>query len=79
MWNIQSGLIRKKFDVGHGPPGFSTRFNNRAASKRQTEYRSVTGLATDALNRLVIASTLDGTINVGTPLQFLQKLVDIPP
>ena len=70
MWNIQSGLIRKKFDVGRSPPGVSTRFNIRATTKKQTEYRGVTGLATDALNRLVIASTLDGTINVRNPLQF---------
>jgi len=65
MWNMQSGLKRKKFEVGPRPPGVSSRFNFRAVSKKQTEYRSVTGLATDALNRLVIASTLDGTINVG--------------
>jgi len=65
MWNMQSGLKRKKFDVGPCPPGVSSRFNVRATSKKQREYRSVTDLATDALNRLVIASTLDGTINVG--------------
>ena len=65
MWNMQSGLKRKKFDVGPCPPGVSSRFNIRATSKGKAEYRSVTGLATDGLNRLVIASTLDGTINVG--------------
>jgi U3 small nucleolar RNA-associated protein 21 len=65
MWNMQSGLKRKKFDVGPCPPGVSSRFNIRVISKKQTEHRSVTGLATDALNRLVIASTLDGTVNVG--------------
>lgn len=64
MWNMQSGLKRKKFDVGPSPPDVSSRFNLRIVSKKQTEYRSVTGLATDALNRLVIASTLDGTVNV---------------
>jgi U3 small nucleolar RNA-associated protein 21 len=66
MWNMQSGLKRKKFDVGPSPPGVSSRFNIRTASNKRVEYRSVTGLATDALNRLVIASTLDGTINVGS-------------
>ena len=70
MWNMQSGLKRKKFDVGACPPGVSSRFNIRAVSKKQTECRSITGLATDALNRLVIASTLDGTINVREPLSF---------
>ena len=79
MWNMQSGLKRKKFDVGPCPPGVSSRFNIRAASKKQTDTRSVTGLATDVLNRLVIASTLDGTINVGESLQFRLKFAYIPP
>ena len=35
-----------------------------AASKPKASERCITGLATDALNRLVIASTSDGTINV---------------
>ena len=79
MWNVQSGLKRKKFDVGPCPPGVSSRFNTRSASKKQAEYRGVTGLATDALNRLVIASTLDGTINVGIS-NFLLELADpLPP
>jgi len=78
MWNMQSGLKRKKFEVGPCPPGVSSRFNVRAISKKQREYRSVTGLATDALNRLVIVSTLDGTINVGEPLWFWLKHTDIP-
>ena len=77
MWNMQSGLKRKKFDVGPCPPGVSSRFNIRSVSKKQTEYRSVTGLATDSLNRLVIASTLDGTINVGDLLPFCLKLADL--
>ena len=76
---MQSGLKRKKFDVGPCPPGVSSRFNTRTGSKKQTEYRSVTGLATDALNRLVIASTLDGTINVGGLLWFYLELADVPP
>jgi U3 small nucleolar RNA-associated protein 21 len=78
MWNMQSGLKRKKFDAGPCPPGVSSRFNIRAVSKKQTECRSVTGLATDALNRLAIASTLDGTINVGELLQSWLKLSEIP-
>ena len=65
MWNMQSGLRRKKFVIGPCPPGVSSQFNLRTVPKKQAGYRSVTGLATDALNRLVIASTLDGTINVG--------------
>jgi len=80
MWNMQSGLRRKKFDIGPCPSGVSSRFNTRSTSKKQTEYRGVTGLATDALNRLVIASTLDGTVNVGVSTKSLLELVDhLPP
>ena len=76
MWNMQSGLKRKKFDVGPCPPGVSSRFNTRSTSKTRIVYRGVTGLATDALNRLVIASTLDGTINVGVEVSS-PKLADL--
>ncbi len=55
MYNMQSGLKRKTFKLeGNAASGTET------ASKD----RVVTGLATDALNRSVIASTLDGTVNV---------------
>ncbi|KAF8197530.1 Utp21 specific WD40 associated putative domain-containing protein [Pholiota molesta] len=50
MWNMQSGIQRKSFTLGPCPP--------------ERSERSVTGLATDSLNKTVIASTLDGTINV---------------
>ncbi|KAJ7219436.1 Utp21 specific WD40 associated putative domain-containing protein [Mycena pura] len=59
MWNLQSGIKRKTFDVGLCPPDVA----NRYQSGKRKEGRSVTGLATDALNTMVIASTLDGTIN----------------
>ncbi|KAG9318708.1 hypothetical protein JVU11DRAFT_804 [Chiua virens] len=61
MWNMQSGLKRKTFKVGPCPQAVMERLS--AASKTKTSERCITGLATDALNRLVIASTLDGTIN----------------
>ncbi|KAF8891320.1 Utp21-domain-containing protein [Infundibulicybe gibba] len=60
MWNMQSGIKRKTFSVGACPPDVVNRF--QATGKKKTE-RSITGLASDALNRTVIASTLDGTIN----------------
>jgi U3 small nucleolar RNA-associated protein 21 len=63
MWNLQSGIKRKTFDVGPCPPDVASRFQ---AGKKK-EGRSVTGLASDALNTTVIASTLDGTINVRSP------------
>uniref|UniRef100_A0A0W0EUF7 Uncharacterized protein n=1 Tax=Moniliophthora roreri TaxID=221103 RepID=A0A0W0EUF7_MONRR len=56
MWNMQSGIRRRTFEVGPAPP--------EAAIKALTGAdRSVTGLASDSLNRTVVASTLDGTIN----------------
>ncbi|THH30375.1 hypothetical protein EUX98_g3830 [Antrodiella citrinella] len=57
---MQSGVRRKTFDIGPYPiPAAST----SASSKKLREGRAVTGLASDALNTVVIACTLDGTIN----------------
>lgn len=47
-WNLQSGLQRKSYDIG------PTTQSNAA--------KNITGLATDSLNTLLIASTLDGKI-----------------
>ncbi|KAF8236226.1 Utp21-domain-containing protein [Tricholoma matsutake] len=60
MWNMQSGIKRKTFSVGLPPPEAASRFQTLGTKKRE---RCITGLATDSLNRVVIASTLDGTIN----------------
>ncbi|KAI0320117.1 Utp21-domain-containing protein [Amylostereum chailletii] len=60
LWNMQSGIHRKTFDLGPCPPDVASRFQ---PSGKKNQERSVSGLATDALNRMVIASTLDGTIN----------------
>ena len=62
MWNMQSGLKRKTFKVGPCPQAVVERLN--AASRLKSTERCITGLATDALNRFVIACTSDGTINV---------------
>ncbi|KAI0054018.1 Utp21-domain-containing protein [Auriscalpium vulgare] len=62
MWSMQSGILRKTFKIGPCPPDVAMKFRPPPGKKRGEE-RSVTGLATDALNRVVIASTLDGTIN----------------
>ncbi|KAJ6502384.1 Utp21 specific WD40 associated putative domain-containing protein [Mycena sanguinolenta] len=59
LWNLQSGIKRKSFDVGPCPPEVASRFQ----TGKKKEGRSVTGLASDSLNTTVIASTLDGTIN----------------
>ncbi|KAF9469440.1 Utp21 specific WD40 associated putative domain-containing protein [Collybia nuda] len=60
MWNMQSGIKRKSFNIGPRPPEIANRSQNFGTKKRD---RCVTGLATDPLNKMVMASTLDGTIN----------------
>ncbi|TCD62177.1 hypothetical protein EIP91_007261 [Steccherinum ochraceum] len=60
MYNVQSGVHRKTFDVGPHPiPGASSSYS----SKKRSEGRGITGLASDSLNTVVIATTVDGTIN----------------
>ncbi|KAH7102300.1 Utp21-domain-containing protein [Auriculariales sp. MPI-PUGE-AT-0066] len=51
-WSIQSGLLRRSYTLPKAPP----------ARKGVPSTRSISGLAIDALNRSVIASTLDGQI-----------------
>ncbi|KAI0031820.1 Utp21-domain-containing protein [Vararia minispora EC-137] len=58
MWNMQSGIHRRTFELGSTPAGVT---KSRAGKKG--EERSITGLAADLLNKTVIASTLDGTLN----------------
>ena len=60
---MQSGACRKSFNIGPCPEGVHTKYRP-PPGKQRSEERSVTGLATDSLNRVVIASTLDGTVNV---------------
>ena len=60
MFNMQSGTKRKTFDVGPIPESVIV------GSSTKRKERCITGLASDGLNRTVIASTLDGTINVST-------------
>jgi U3 small nucleolar RNA-associated protein 21 len=62
MWNMQSGIQRKSFNVGPCPPEVIDRF--RPSATKKSSQRCITGVACDSLNRVVIASTLDGTINV---------------
>ncbi|KAJ3812423.1 Utp21 specific WD40 associated putative domain-containing protein [Lentinula aff. lateritia] len=60
MWNMQSGIRRRTFRVGPCPPEVAGRFQT---TEKGTKERPVIGLATDSLNTVVIASTLDGTVN----------------
>jgi U3 small nucleolar RNA-associated protein 21 len=61
MWNMQSGIRRRDFVIGSSDVLGNQRPDAR--SRKKGEQSSVTGLATDPLNRVVIASTLAGTIN----------------
>ncbi|KAF7440643.1 hypothetical protein PC9H_000990 [Pleurotus ostreatus] len=62
MWNMQSGILRRTFTVGPCPPEVMGRLHASDTEKKVVP-RPITGLATDALNQLVLVSTLDGTIN----------------
>ncbi|THH10776.1 hypothetical protein EW145_g1083 [Phellinidium pouzarii] len=57
MYNMQSGIRRKSYALSPRPAEILSRL------RTSSEERSVIGLATDSLNRLVIACTYDGTIN----------------
>ncbi|KAF8163624.1 Utp21-domain-containing protein [Crassisporium funariophilum] len=60
LYNMQSGIKRKTYTLGPCPPEVAARFYSGTAKRSE---RSVTGLATDSLNTVVMASTLDGTVN----------------
>jgi U3 small nucleolar RNA-associated protein 21 len=69
MWNMQSGIRRKTFLIGPCPADVPNKLRPPTTNlKKKREERNVTGLATDSLNRLVIASTWDATINVSAAL-----------
>ncbi|KIY72120.1 Utp21-domain-containing protein [Cylindrobasidium torrendii FP15055 ss-10] len=77
MWNMQSGILRRAFDVGPCPPEVVTKFGS--SGKANSRIRTVTGIATDALNRLVIVATLDGTVNFfDFHTTALEKTVVVP-
>ena len=73
MWNMQSGIKRKSFKLGPCPPEVATRFYLGSAKQKE---RSISGLATDSLNSHVIASTLDGTIDVCGSLTTFDAVVE---
>lgn len=63
MWNMQSGLKRKSFKVGPCPQAVIDRVGLSCTTKPKASERGITGLVSDALNRVVIAATSDGTVN----------------
>lgn len=58
MWNMQSGILRKSFSVGPPP----AEVVNRGFGSKKGE-RVIIGLASDVLDRVLVACTLDGTLN----------------
>jgi U3 small nucleolar RNA-associated protein 21 len=66
MWNMQSGQERKTFYL-NGAPAPKAK-GNKGRSKTLVPRQTITGLVTDSLNRILIASTLDGVLHVGQSL-----------
>ena len=62
MWNMQSGIRRRTFQLGPCPPDVANRIHGTNSEKQKE--RAVTGLATDPLNTTLVACTMDGTVNV---------------
>jgi len=74
MWNMQSGKERRSFSLTGPPPGDSKPKIIAAASGKgktkskkllaEKSIQAITGLATDTLNNVVVASTLEGKLYV---------------
>src|SRR5260370_22137046 len=70
MWNMQSGIRRRTFDIGPligantVVENCTAQENDTGAGKTLSKERAITGLAVDALNTVLVAATLDGTLNV---------------
>ncbi|KLT38876.1 putative WD-repeat protein [Cutaneotrichosporon oleaginosum] len=65
MWNMQSGKERKSFALSGPPPGDSKpKVMQKKKKKKESKktIEAITGLATDALNTTVVASTLEGKL-----------------
>jgi U3 small nucleolar RNA-associated protein 21 len=79
MWNMQSGKERKSFSLTGPAPGNSkpkiiaaSKPKPRAKVERVKSVMAITGLATDALNTTVVASTLEGKLYVRiAPCRFV--------
>jgi len=66
MWNLQSGQERKTFQVNGVPAPVSVMGKGKKGKvvKGKKSGSAITGLCTDALNNVLIASTLDGSLSV---------------
>ncbi|KAF8334258.1 Utp21-domain-containing protein [Cantharellus anzutake] len=66
MWNMQSGIRRRTFDVGpleKTESVLDSRKDHEPVDKKLYKERAITGLAVNALNTVLVAATLDGTLN----------------
>jgi U3 small nucleolar RNA-associated protein 21 len=78
LWNLQSGVQRRVFDVSPPVVSEQTIEANGVSRKKvkRTEGRPVTGVAVDPLNRVLVACTLDGTVNVRM-IMFLLEIQEL--
>ena len=65
MWNLQSGQERKTFQVNGVPAPVSVMGKGKKGKvvKGKKSGSAITGLCTDALNNVLIASILDGSLS----------------
>ena len=66
---MQSGIRRKTFNIGPAPAEVASR---GFGSKKKD--RPVVGLASDVLDRVVVACTLDGTLNVSCKSSGVEEI-----
>ncbi len=66
MYNMQSGQQRKTFSLDGVAPDKKKKLG-KGAARAVNPGHSITGLASDSLNRILVASTLDGVLHVRTP------------
>jgi len=81
MWNMQSGKERRSFSLTGPPPGDSkpkiiaaANGKGKAKAKKllaEKSIQAITGLATDTLNNVVVASTLEGKLYVSLIKRYL--------
>jgi U3 small nucleolar RNA-associated protein 21 len=94
MWNMQSGKERKSFALtgpapGNTKPKIITNSKPKKAKAKQLKksIEAITGLATDNLNTMVVAGTLEGKLYVSCghatgstrPTDISSSLTSIPP
>lgn len=87
MWNMQSGKERRTFSLNGPAPGDSKPkiiatskgkgLGKGKGSKKlavEKSIQAITGLATDTLNNVVVASTLEGKVYVSGFPRFSRRI-----